>query len=512
MKTEIANLRRLDILGNGDCSSAQEMLTAVLKQCRQKLAYCSMLAAFPALMVSLGSEARVEEAEKQETIFAGQSTRLSETLNMSCGNPTLLKRQSEYLLPHQNDSFNLLAPLAGNDDCPGFTIPGGSYTAAAPYIDSGDTTGANNTVTRARYYYYCYYYENVPGSDQVYSFTLTGVGANPEIHISRTSGTYEPKAYILDSRLAGGCPASTGSEPCGLIAWSFSPAGATATIESQQMKSLPLNVPLHLFVDSARVDASGSGPYTIRIQDVTIAGPVCTSPNSIDCTDFFVRQHYLDFLGREPDPPGFSGWQNIVNNCGTTVQQPCDRIEVSSAFFRSTEFQGRGYFIYRFYSLVGRIPIYEEFTSDFGKVSGFLTDQQLEANKAAFVDEFIARAEFQNRYGTTFNSPTAYVDALLQTIGLPNHPLRQSWINTLNSNNNTQTRAQVLRALVESEEVYQKYYNEAFVIMQYFGFLRRTADASYLSWIQTMNDAKGDYRVMINGFLNSSEYRKRFGP
>ncbi len=53
---------------------------------------------------------------------------------------------------------------------------------------------------------------------------------------------------------------------------------------------------------------------------------------------------------------------------------------------------------------------------------------------------------------------------------------------------------------------------EAFVIMQYFGYLRRSADISYLNWIQTMNSNGGDYRVMINGFLNSQEYRQRFGP
>ena len=73
------------------------------------------------------------------------------------------------------------------------------------------------------------------------------------------------------------------------------------------------------------------------------------------------------------------------------------------------------------------------------------------------------------------------------------------------------TRAQVLRSLAESGEVYQKYYNEAFVIMQYFGYLRRSADISYLQWIDTINGT-GDYRVMINGFLNSAEYRQRFGP
>ena len=70
----------------------------------------------------------------------------------------------------------------------------------------------------------------------------------------------------------------------------------------------------------------------------------------------------------------------------------------------------------------------------------------------------------------------------------------------------------MLRALVESAEVFFKYFNEAFVIMQYFGYLRRTADASYLDWINTMNSTGGNYRIMINGFMNSAEYRRRFGP
>ncbi|HKO96861.1 MAG TPA: Calx-beta domain-containing protein, partial [Pyrinomonadaceae bacterium] len=234
--------------------------------------------------------------------------------------------------------------------------------------------------------------------------------------------------------------------------------------------------------------------------------------NPITGNDFFIRQQYIDFLGREPDPGGLAGWRNVLVNCGITVAPPCDRIEVSAGFFRSEEFQSRGYFIYRFFSALGRIPVSEEFYPDFAKVSGFLTTDQLEANKAAYVNEVMARADFQTKYGSTLSNPTAYVEALLQTVGLPSHPSKQSWINTLNASNTTTTRGQVLRQLVESAQVFNKYYNEAFVIMQYFGYLRRTADASYLSWINTMNQTSGDYRIMINGFMNSAEYRRRFGP
>ncbi len=241
---------------------------------------------------------------------------------------------------------------------------------------------------------------------------------------------------------------------------------------------------------------------------VNITDNANTAGNPIDTAEFFIRQHYIDFLGREPEPSGLAGWLNVYNNCGITVQQPCDRIEISSAFFRSEEFQNRAYFVYRFYSAVGKIPLYEGFMPDFAKVSGFLSAQDLEANKVAFVNEFMTRSDFQTKYGA-LTDPTSYVDALLQTVGLSNHPQRDFWIASLT--NGSLTRAQVLRAVVESGEVYQKYYNEAFVIMQYFGYLRRSADISYLSWIQTMNSNGGDYRVMINGFLNSQEYRDRFG-
>jgi hypothetical protein len=243
---------------------------------------------------------------------------------------------------------------------------------------------------------------------------------------------------------------------------------------------------------------------TITINDNDLGG----GSNPISGTDFFIRQNYLDFLNREPEPTGFAGWQNILNNCGTSVQQPCDRIEVSSDFFRSDEFQQRGYFIYRFYTTLGRIPHYSEFIPDMARVSGFLSTMDLESMKVAFVQDFMSRQEFQTKYGS-FTDPATYVDALLQTVGLPNHPMRGTWITGLT--NATLTRAQVLRALIESPELYTKFYNEAFVVEMYFGYLRRDPDILYLQWLQTLNQT-GDYRALVKGFLTANEYVLRFGP
>jgi hypothetical protein len=502
MKVKKPNLSPPDILGSGERASDEEIFITTLKRWRQRLAYCSIFAAVPAFLGSHTSEARSDEPKKTKLSVAGQDVRRPEKLNMIGGSSALLKRQSKFLLPHQRGNFSMFAALAGNDDCPGRQIPGGSYTAVSAYTDAGDTTGANNTIGRIGYTYYYYYSFDTAGPDQIFSFTLTRLGANPQIEVTSTSATYDPLIYLLDGR-NGGCPSGTNNSVDGFLSLSARSPGATEIIS---LTYVPLNVPLHLFIDSARNDASGSGSYTIRIQDVTIAATGCPTPNPIDCPEYFVRQHYFDFLGREPDPVGFAGWLSTLNNCAAG-DTSCDRVHISGAFFQSPEFQERGYFAYRQYSVaLGRKPDYSEFMPDLARVSGYLTPQQLEAAKAALLADFMARPVFVNRYNGLNN--TGYVDTLLSFAGvtLPN---RQALIEALNSG--TKTRAQVLREIMESVEVYEKYYNESFVVMQYFGFLRRDPDALYFDWIQELNTT-GNSRNMINGFVNSEEYRRRFSP
>lgn len=235
------------------------------------------------------------------------------------------------------------------------------------------------------------------------------------------------------------------------------------------------------------------------------------APNAILDVQNFVRQQYHDFLDREPDPQGFQGWQNILNNCPQSGKDAngnyCDRIEVSSAFYRSQEFHDRGYFIYRFYeTALSRIPKYQEFMRDMQKVSGFLNAQQEEQAKVDFIAEFMARTEFKQKYDPAVTA-AAYVDALSATAGIT-LANRDQIVQQLQANQIT--RGQALRMVIESAEVDQKFYDEAFVIMQYFGYLRRDADILYLTWIQTLKQTK-DYRVLVNGFLNSTEYVLRFG-
>ena len=244
---------------------------------------------------------------------------------------------------------------------------------------------------------------------------------------------------------------------------------------------------------------------------LTIGDNDTTQPttNPIDRTDFFVRQHYIDFLNREPDPAGFAAWVHRIDFCGQPGEAPppCDRVEVSSAFFRSPEFRERGYFVYKFYAAsLGRFPRYAEFIPDLARVSGFQTAEQLEQSKQAFVLEFTSRPEFRNRYDARSNS--AYVNAVLSTAGvtLAN---AQALVDALGAG--TKSRAQVLREITESPQVDAKFTVESFVVMQYFGYLRRDPDALYQNWIQTMNADPANYRQMVSGFMNAAEYRFRFG-
>jgi len=240
--------------------------------------------------------------------------------------------------------------------------------------------------------------------------------------------------------------------------------------------------------------------------DLTLDAARIHRVREFDDVEDFVTQHYHDFLTRDPDPPGLAAWVNTINICSGDMTQ-CDRVHVSEMFFKSAEFQERGYFVYRFYSAAfGRKPDYAEFVPDLANVSGFLANDQLEVAKVTFANGFASRPAFVAKFGSLDNQH--FVDALLTTVGVTLSS-RQSMIDGLN--NNTLTRAQALREIAESGEVQQKYYNQAFVVMEYFGYLRRDPDILYLNWISAL-DSGAVSRTMVTGFVNSAEYRQRFGP
>ena len=280
---------------------------------------------------------------------------------------------------------------------------------------------------------------------------------------------------------------------------------------------------------------------SLTITDDPIEPPV----NPIDTADAFVRQHYHDFLNREPDAAGLAFWSNQITECqqpGAACSAEVRRINVSAAFFLSIEFQETGYLVERLYktaygdvsgaSMLGgahqiAVPIvrFNEFLPDtqtigLGVVVGQTGwDQVLETNKQNFIAAFVQRSRFTTAYPASM-TPAQFVDTLNTNAG---NPLSPSERNQLVSDltNNVKTRAQVLRAVAEDSDLNHAETNRAFVLMQYFGYLRRNpndpADTDYTGydfWLGKLNQFNGNFvdGEMVKAFIVSGEYRQRFGP
>jgi hypothetical protein len=261
---------------------------------------------------------------------------------------------------------------------------------------------------------------------------------------------------------------------------------------------------------------NGATLVSPQVATITITDNDSTpaSQNPIDEIPFFVTQQYIDFLGRLPDATGFANWVATLNGCpnggfGEFDNPGCDRVHVSAGFFQSAEFQGRGYFAYRFYEVaLDRRPTYAEFVPDMAIVGGPQSPDSEALSKTAYTDAWSQRTEFKNRYDAMSNS--AYVNALEANaeVTVTN---KQALIDALNGGQ--MNRGQVLRNIVESQAVGDRFFNRAFVAMQYFGYLRRDPDTvGFQNWVDTLNADPSNFRHMIFGFLFSTEYRQRFGP
>ena len=202
-----------------------------------------------------------------------------------------------------------------------------------------------------------------------------------------------------------------------------------------------------LFLSNPTGTGVGLGsPNTAEVQilDNDVADP---STNPIDTAAFFVRQHYLDFLNREPDPAGLDFWTNEITSCGTDAQCiEIKRINVSAAFFLSLEFQRTGYLAYlthrsAFGPNAPGFPtpvLYGNFQRDTQALQrGYIfgapgADAVLEANKVAYFNEFVTRPEFVSKYPSTLTNEQ-YVDNLLASADLTPAEVRQFDVNLTNA-------------------------------------------------------------------------------
>ncbi|MEA2205395.1 MAG: hypothetical protein QOE77_2171, partial [Blastocatellia bacterium] len=190
------------------------------------------------------------------------------------------------------------------------------------------------------------------------------------------------------------------------------------------------------------------------------------------------------------------------------------RSDIAAAFFIEQEFQQTGAFIYNVYqSSLGRPPGYPEYTADRKLVIG---GPELETEKAAFAASFVKRAEFLQQYqGNTTGE--SFVDALLQEVwksanvdlGAQRGVLLGLYQTGADMN---QSRALVLRQLVSDPWLRQGTYNPAFVLTEYFAYLRRNPEPDgYDFWLNVLNNREaGNFRGMVCSFITSAEYQNRF--
>jgi len=245
-----------------------------------------------------------------------------------------------------------------------------------------------------------------------------------------------------------------------------------------------------------------------------------------------VRQQYRDFLNREPEANGLAFWTNEIDVCGVDAQCiEVKRINVSAAFYLSSEFQQTGYLVYRTYKAAygnlpdAPVPIrFNEFLPDTKEISHDVIvnqpgwEQVLENNKQAFAAELVQRGRFTAAFPATM-AEAEFVDKLNNNAGNPLSEMeRNQLVSDLGAG--TKTRAQILRAVAENQNLAQTEFNRAFVLMQYFGYLRRNPNDApdsnfdgYNFWLTKLNQFNGDFvqPEMVRAFIDSSEYRRRFG-
>ena len=261
-----------------------------------------------------------------------------------------------------------------------------------------------------------------------------------------------------------------------------------------------------------------------QTEAVFMAEPKDDSENPLDTPEYFVRQQYLDVLRREPDEIGFNYWSDQINQCLSEPPTVADglslddclrshRTSVAAAFFIEQEAQQTGSFIYDVYAVtLGRRPAFSEYSADRQMVVGGST---LDHAKTVFAQNFVRRAEFMTRYAGSTTAET-FVEALIGNaqsaggdISLDRSQLISLYRETADP---IASRAAVVRSLADDPTFKHSQNNQAFVLTEYFSYLRREIDLNgYTFWVGVLNTADpGNYRGMVCSFVTSTEYQKRF--
>jgi uncharacterized protein (TIGR03437 family) len=386
---------------------------------------------------------------------------------------------------------------------------------------------------------------NGPGGRAVVCNATNPAVCTPEpFTVTTNDGTGNQAATILRVSMTGVRNNLSGTI-IATIGTTVITAGSNSTTDLPGTDLVTFTLPSTVDVGDLPIVISVGGATsrdTTTAPHVTINAGGSGLPNQIDGTAFFVRQQYLDFLNREPDASGYAFWQNEIASCGIDAQCiDVKRINVSASFFLSIEFQQTGYLVYRAYKAAygnmdfngGKAPVpltRQQFLPDTRQIgNGVIVNQgnwqqQLEDNKNAYFADFVTRAQFATAYPSNLTGQQ-FVDKLYTNAGIApaSAPNRAAALNEFNSAppSDSTARAHALRLVAEDSMLYQREFNNAFVLMEYFGYLQRnpydppeaTLDyQGYNFWLGKLNQFGGNYiqAEMVKAFISSSEYRQRF--
>lgn len=284
----------------------------------------------------------------------------------------------------------------------------------------------------------------------------------------------------------------------------------------------------------SNITGDGAGLGSPAIADVTILDDDAAPPSSnpIDGPSFFVRQLYLDFLGREPEPATSNFFVSRLTACGSNdTCRDTQRVNVATAFFLSAEFHQTGYLIYlankaAFGDLTScvQVPLfYGQLLRDLQIINQDVPfgtpgwEAQLAANQLAFFADFVLRPAFVFTYPTS-QTPAQFVDNLYAKANVvPGSLERQAAIDEFggaSDTSDTAARARALKRVTQNDTFNKNEFNRAFVFFEFAAFFRRDPDETdFNDKVNTLNSFNGDFRAagMINMFLGSNEYRDRFG-
>ncbi|HYN85588.1 MAG TPA: hypothetical protein VER32_10055, partial [Pyrinomonadaceae bacterium] len=186
-----------------------------------------------------------------------------------------------------------------------------------------------------------------------------------------------------------------------------------------------------------------------------------------------------------------------------------------SQFF--AEFERAGFAVYRYYLAArGAWPKYAEFSEDlkaagrgvYAGAEGW--ERRLEENKLALSDAMLGRDEFAREFERMTDEE--FVAALYANAGV-RPPERERALHVRLLESKAETRASVFRRVAENGELRRREYDAAFLLMHYFGYLRRDPGsppdrdlAGFQFWLAELRRT-GDRRSLTRVFLESGEYK-----